>query len=427
MRVLFAFLLAALGSAKHSAGDIFVDNHQWVLLDTFIFDSNDGHLLIKNVEPYTLGEEGTESATLVYPQQQLLLYHDLEEEGGFPPLYKSAHSCRAKAAKAEKAYNLTGEILMGGKGVLTKIRTQIPRNWFVVLANCESMPTMGKEGVGLSNYEILWMNDKSHVSKEQQGLKPMCWFTLFALIALIAVVSYMYTKLKKDENDLAHQVMRTILVIMAVHSISLILQLMHRGKYERDGEGSPFLANTALGFELVPPIMLVANFVCVAKGKYITTESIRDELRTIVEICALYMVASAALLYWATTLQDPGAKLDYYETDAGIALIVLRMLTMLWFVSSLQKTFRREHLPYKRNFYIGFAVFGALWFLSYPVCVLVAEGTEHYHRTAVLFVLEQIVALITYMVWVALFWGKRNYIRKKAEADHGAIGDMADV
>jgi hypothetical protein len=344
-------------------------------------------------------------------------------------------SCRAKVRMANKVYNISKE-LMSEEGVTTRIKTQIPRTWYIALANCDDAPRPGsgttdwREGVALSNFEIVWKNGDSHVPKDEQGIKQMCGFMMFALILFIGGTAFLYVRLKSDADDLAHQVMLILIVAASVHLLSVLLNLMHHGKYAKDGMGSPGLANTALGVGLIPPIILVSLFLSVAKGKYITTESLRNEVRTIFEIVMLYLVASIALLVWAVLSVDHTKYYGtyYYETEAGVCLIVLRLLSMLWFVSSLQKTFRGAE-AYKRNFYVGFALFGALWFASSPIIFLVAEATDYYHRISVLYVLEQLTLLLTYTIFVGLFGAKRDFIRKKSGADHGAIGqeDIATV
>lgn len=38
-----------------------------------------------------------------YPYQQLVIYHDLEHSGGFPRLYQSGLSCKAKVAESPQS------------------------------------------------------------------------------------------------------------------------------------------------------------------------------------------------------------------------------------------------------------------------------------------------------------------------------------
>ena len=61
------------------------------------------------------------------------------------------------------------------------------------------------------------------------------------------------------------------------------------------------------------------------------------------------------------------------NTALGYCMIALRLLTVLWFLSCLRTTWRRERSKFKRNFYLAFALFGVLYLVAYPVIVIVAS------------------------------------------------------
>jgi hypothetical protein len=92
--------------------------------------------------------------------------------------------------------------------------------------------------------------------------------------------------------------------------------------------------------------------------------------------------------------------------------VALRLCTVPWFLECLYRTYRRESLHYKRNFYCGFGVFGTVWLLSYPVIVMITAAQETFHRTKTVNVLDQIVILLTYVAWLLIFTPYRSYMRK---------------
>ncbi len=84
-------------------------------------------------------------------------------------------------------------------------------------------------------------------------------------------------------------------------------------------------------------------------------------------------------------------------------MVALRVLTMLWFLSCLRITWRRERSKFKRNFYLSFALFGVMYFLSYPIAVIIATQVEGYHLAkVVLLTLLKLLPLLTLLTLLTL-------------------------
>jgi hypothetical protein len=106
------------------------------------------------------------------------------------------------------------------------------------------------------------------------------------LLGLIGGCSIFYGRLRKDETDLAHHVLIVVLGTMCVQATAIILQLAHLTKYSVDGIGLHGARNASLFFEQIPPLILVALFIVIAKGLFISSRTLRDA-RSVIEVLLL--------------------------------------------------------------------------------------------------------------------------------------------
>jgi len=402
----WSLLLLVPTLAKVSTGRFYSDNNQWALIDSFCADSTGGEVKLTQF-----------SHSVYYPNQTIAVYHDLDDVvGGFPQLYKQHSSCQSKVAQAAKSFDLSR--LEDDEGIVLIPTTVVPRWWYVVVANCEIGGPHG-EGVGLINYNITWTNTNNgeisrftyHFSKDQEGMFEMSIFSLIMLILLIPCAVFLYCRLKKDESDLAHKVVGLVLAALTVHFFAVVFKIAHYDAYSYDGMGVPGVDDFAIVLDAIRELILVFMFIIVSKGMFISSETLRG-MRAVLEVMFLYLCATIGLLYWAYSEIDPALQMYAYQSDAGVCLVLLRVLTLFWFLSSLQTSWRRERQQFKRTFYICFAVFGMLWFLILPITVVVAELLDSWHRKKTVYILEQLFAFITYIGWMAIFGKNSSYVRK---------------
>jgi len=206
---------------------------------------------------------------------------------------------------------------------------------------------------------------------------------------------------------------------MGFHLLAVLCRMSHRSKFAQNGRGRRGFLDAAVVLDEVPELMLVALFMCVAKGLYITEQSLRDN-RSVIEVMCVYSVLTVALLYYANNY-DFGYQVFFFETRAGKLLVGLRLITTFWFFSSLRATWKLE--PYRRTFYSFFALLGGLWFLSYPISVEFAVNNAGYNRVKIVYFIKEIIAFVVYAGWIAAFGRERGYIRKAgASAKHEQLG-----
>jgi hypothetical protein len=257
--------------------------------------------------------------------------------------------------------------------------------------------------------------------KDQQGVYETSLFVLIMLIVYLGVVAFLVCRRRKDASDLSHEVYMVLFLIGIVHFLQIIFQLSHRDAYASDGIGHPLLESASILLDVIVQLMLVALFVVVAKGKWISTVDIRGT-RSVVQVMVLYFACSIALLAWAYTNFNPGLNFTIYSSPAGALMVALRCITLLWLWTSAQTSWQRERDVKKRAFYVWFVLFATLWFLSYPVVVLLSALMNTWNRRRTVWIVQQIILLVTYCLWIAFFAAHGVTLKKhEGNTSHGAL------
>lgn len=341
------------------------------------------------------------------------MFHDMDVPGGFPYVYHSKNSCKKKAASVVRNGRISAssqELKPEGSGVTRSIQSVVPRWWYIVLANCD--PVDGVEGVGLLDYRMTFTNSDGNATsagtytaqfgKDQQGIYETSIFVLILLLGFLGLVAYLICRRRRDPTDVSYEVYMALFVIALVHFLEVVFQLSHRDAYAGDGIGHPLLEDAAIFLDVVVQLMMVALFVVVAKGKWVSTAHIRG-VRSVIQVMALYLACSIGLLVWAYTRFNIGLTFTIYASAPGAIMVALRILTLLWLWTSAQTSWKRERDTRKRSFYVWFVLFATAWFISYPIIVLLSALMNTWNRRRTVWIAQQIVLLITYWLWLAFF------------------------
>jgi len=119
--------------------------------------------------------------------------------------------------------------------------------------------------------------------------------------------------------------------------------------------------------------------VLLAKGWTITKNQITDKLALVVIMC-VFFIAYICMIVWEYVGTDPASSLYEYENIPGIAIQVLRLLVLVWFLFCLRNSRLEESHPLKRRFYLVFGSFYTLWFLALPLIVVIASVLAQWTR-----------------------------------------------
>jgi hypothetical protein len=391
MHIFVVFLLGmlALAHGKVYAGtNLFQDNTQWTLLSKFCFDSEGGTLTVKAT-----------TAGGIYKGQQFAFYHDMPE-GGFSSVYNTGNSCGRKVQRSERAMNVSLPVFASAEGKVFDIIGGRPRWWYVVLANCHA------ESVALESFDIEFTNTggkyTQQFSKDEEGVFESAIVAILVLLIEIGLLSVWFMRGRKLQGHRGHQVLAIVLVCVVVDFFGTFLQLLHFDSYSSDGVGLPDLQDFTTFLSIFPELIIIGLFVWIAKGWQISGNRPRDA-RSVAEMLLLYLVAAIVLYWWSFQEDDHVYVLYMYQSPPGYIMVVMRVLTCLWFLSSLSETWRFEKDSAKKSFYQGFTLFGCLWFLSLPIIVIVSEVMDTWNRKKTVEIMTHLVMYTTYFLMWLLF------------------------
>jgi hypothetical protein len=96
-----------------------------------------------------------------------------------------------------------------------------------------------------------------------------------------------------------------------------------------------------------------------------------------------------------------------YSSPPGIVYLVLRFLTMIYFMWCLHHTLRDDTDHSKRVFYIIFGLGYTLWFLALPIIVLVALALAQFVRAKIVYAIYVVTVTLGFSVIGFLLWPSR--------------------
>ncbi|XP_052783985.1 integral membrane protein GPR180-like [Mya arenaria] len=328
--------------------------------------------------------------------------------------------CSAKFQQARAAYDLTAEI-----GNKTIANFQTPRVWYVIFADeytCSDVPmaTLDMSGLNFVYYDIQLLNPDAlgnpteHFSDEETGL--LRFYQLLAL-AYFILGCICIPRLIEPLNSRGPMqlVIQLLSVSTGLQAVGAFIMMIHLRKYSRDGIGSPVFEMLSEFFDVLSQFAMLYMLLSLSLGWSLGTTHRHTNLRLIKKRPAAKVVAVLAIIQGGLFLyeqyQDQTNRLYHaHRTLAGSALLVLRVVLAVLFGWNLYTTVSLERSIMKREFYLSFTKSCMLWFLSYPVIVIVSRIFSEYLRYKMItmsVVLCQSVAVVTlYRLFLSrsLYW-----------------------
>jgi len=400
--LLLLVAVVGLAQGKISEDYVYEEHTQFVFVDRFCFDKEGGEVIFKVDRSDKEHHKNT----------KLLLFHDLPGSGGFESIYKKTTSCEAKVAMAQDSavFDIDHPEGMKKWRVLEGMRAHW---WYAAFVNCDQKDPGWTERVAVPRYQITFENNnksifRRHFSHDEQGIYESD-IVLFVLLTIgVCLFLHTYKKIASETNHPTKHVMKFLTIITAINLFNKILQLIERGEYSRNGIAPDKLHELTLFIDLIPQTLLIALFVAVAQGWMISADKVRD-IRGIAEVTFGYFVLLVVLFAWSFSF-DPAEVLYVYSSAPGICVVIARIILFAWFLTGIIETSWVEADQSKRCFFLSFGGFGAFWFLSLPLTVMLAQGLDDWNRRKVVEILGGWITVISYFVIWAIFRSASSYI-----------------
>jgi len=328
----------------------------------------------------------------------LLFYDDVPDS--WPAVYanKDNLDCFTKASMAQ-----------GNRSIITNeldyqefadyIR---PHFWYVVISNCGGTSQMEFE------YEMEFTNGGGswdvQFSYDEQSVPQMYLF--FWLLFTIGLTIHLRGVWILRQQAAFHPIIRLLTSSIVLETVSELCLFIHYAVYKTNGIGAPGLEGLGEILNMISQLVFMFLLLLLAKGWAITKTEVSDKKFLIVMVSA-FLLAYITMFIWENVGQDPASTLYVYESAPGIIILVLRALTLLWFLFELRRTHLEEDNPEKRRFYIIFGISYTLWFLALPFIVLLAVLFAPWYRFKVVTGLFLCVNSIGFFGLAFLFWPSR--------------------
>lgn len=368
--------------------------------------SNDWHFVGKFC--YDTSGPGTLNFTTWYDPNDhdrlLLLFYD-DEPSSWPHVYKNRKnlSCleKVKLAKGNRTL-VNGEKFINSEIFHDYVR---PHYWYFVVANCNNnvKKLNFKFEFHMVQYQTGWNHEFSFDEQGLPGMYLFYWlfFTVLFLFELISIWGMI-------RNQIFHPIIRLFFSSLVFETAANFSFFIHYIVYKGNGVGAPGMKGLGEVLDMAAQLCLMFLLILIAKGWCISKNQI-DNKKLLISIISLLLLCYVIVFIWENVGRNPASTLYIYESVPGIILLVLRLITWLFFLFSLRQTQLEEDIFEKKRFYLIFGGLYSLYFLSLPLIVLCALALDPWVRYKIVIGLYLTVNALTWTSLVLLFWPRWSY------------------
>lgn len=281
-----------------------------------------------------------------------------------------------------------------------------PHIWYFALSACGTDFTSTPIHFNLHAKQ----EDKSELSVELRHMSAAISLVVFCLSAFLLDFTLRCRRIQR-EKGLVHPVIWVLAISVVLTWGSQVLHLLHLRVYEVKGTSESGLEAAADMAFMLSQVVSSALLIVIANGFSLLEEK-HDVLASMKSV-----VAGIALLHMALVVHSKltGDHADKHHENGGVAgwaLVAVRLLLWIWFVtraSALKKrSFRLE------GFLLRFRLAGSLYFLAYPVICILAKVFASYLQHPIMY-LGLVAMQVGSSFWLSrLFLGKGHFYEVSA-------------
>lgn len=252
-----------------------------------------------------------------------------------------------------------------------------PRVWFMVLSDCngriQDLSEKAKDKLwgNKLQIEMNFINtNKSHLSYEEQGLMTPYLFILFIYLVIMVLNFNILYKYYKREEEVDYPLL-LINIALFVEFLALVFEILHLTIYENNGRGL-FLFNLFNQiFDISAQFLIIIIFVLVGWGWTINYMNL-ENFEFFLPLLAFVGIIHLLIVGLSRLTDDEFTKNHDYEGFAGYLIIFLRIGLYVYFIMGIHDTFKQARFKI-RSFIIKFGILGTIYFLAFPILVLITS------------------------------------------------------
>lgn len=287
--------------------------------------------------------------------------------------------------------------------------------WFVVYADlltCREEAPVEDEVV---EYEMVFLNPDSsgqatdHFGDDLRGL--LIFYSLLILVYVAGSGLYAHRVwMTISKGGPMHEVLKMLSIAMGLHFCAAVLMLLHLWRYSVNGEGIAVFETFSELLEMLAQCQMVWMLLSMSVGWTLgsqTAHPVRDktQLGTITAVAVLHVL----LVLWEQTYDESHYTYHVHESLPGLLLVFLRVGLTGVFAYNLRRTIAVERSVLRKDFYQSFAFGCYLWFLAFPLLMLLAMVFPAYHRHKVVTVGVTIIQTVSMAMLSRLFLSRSLY------------------
>jgi GPR180/TMEM145, transmembrane domain len=276
-----------------------------------------------------------------------------------------------------------------------------PHYWYVAVSRCSNATLELNYEMHFENPGMGW---DTEFSCEEQGLLTM--YIVFFVVWLLIAGAQAYATYALHRRRALHLLVRLLSAAVFMELFSLFFTMIHYAVYSSDGKGVPALDAIGDVFDFLSTMTFMLLLIFLSKGWAITRYQFieLEGKRILIGILITLFLGYLAMFIWQELGLDPEKNLWIYETIPGIILLVLRVLTMFYFLANIFFTLRGEDRHDKRRFYFFIALVYGIWFALLPIFAGIAAAVDDWVRTKVVMAASLSSTTIFYTVLCVLMW-----------------------
>ncbi|XP_035694123.1 integral membrane protein GPR180-like [Branchiostoma floridae] len=257
-------------------------------------------------------------------------------------------------------------------------------------------------------------NPFDHFSTGERGLLLFHQLVVLAYFILTCIYGPQLWQTICKEGPM-YLVLKLLTVATSLQFTAALFNMLHYQRYSKDGEGSPFFLNLSEMLEVLSALVMLYMLLNVAMGWTLAgskaTKLSNLKNNPIVTIVVLGLGAvQAVLALWEQFQSSEHQTYHAHRSAVGLSLVVLRLVLALVFGGAIYQTMAKERSSLRRDFYLSFFKSCLLWFLCYPVIVVIAYLFPGHLRnkivTSGVVICESLAVVLLYKLFLSrsLYW-----------------------
>lgn len=352
---------------------------------------------------------------------RLLLYHREDWNDASEDV-----DCVRRLGKSRLAF-----FLNSNESVVKIPHSSYPRIWHILYADeftclegvqgmitglLDSTPDFLLYRMQLCNPDTLG-NPMEHFGDEETGLlKFYQLLTVVYFVVACAFAPRLYQTLSKGGP--MQLVIQLLTVSVFLQALGAFLMVLHLSGYSSDGTGSPALELISELFIVLSQFTMLLMLLSLSLGWTLASaHSVchYSHFRSLAQKPAAHLVAVLGILQgllflWEQFEGEDSRQFYAHRSMLGVALVLLRISLAALLAWNLHPVIRAERSALKREFYGSFMKSCMLWFLCYPVLVVVTRLVSEYLRfkliTMGVLVCQSMAGVFLYRLFLSrsLYW-----------------------